>query len=139
MRTVAGDAPQTRRHQHRARPAGRRPDAPNKVRAAGFQLDATTDGRPVKIASIVDEHTRECPGGLVERNITGDDLIGELDRLDAVRGYPAVLRDNGPELACEAMAGWARERVGLAVIPPGASPGVTATSSRSAAGSARRA
>ena len=32
-------------------------------------------------------------------------LIGELDGLAAHRGYPAVLRcDNGPELACAAMA-----------------------------------
>jgi hypothetical protein len=70
--------------------------------------------------SIVDEHTRECLGGLVERSITGDDLIDELDRLAAARGYPAVLRcDNGPELACAAMADWAGERVGLSFIPLG--------------------
>jgi putative transposase len=95
-------------------------DAPNTVWAVDFQFDATTDDRPIKIASIVDEHTRECLGGLVERNITGDVLIDELDRLAAVRGYPAVLRcDDGPELACEAMADWAGERVGLAFIPPG--------------------
>ena len=95
-------------------------DAPNRVWAVDFQFDATTDGRPVKIATIVDEHTRECLGGLVERNITGDDLIDELDRLAAQRGYPAVLRcDNGPELACLAMAHWAHDRVGLHFIPPG--------------------
>jgi putative transposase len=95
-------------------------DAPNKVWAVDFQFDATTDGRPVKIVSIVDEHTRECLGGLVDRSITGEDLINELDRLAAVRGYPGVLRcDNGPELACAAMADWAGERVGLHFIPPG--------------------
>ena len=78
------------------------------VWAVDFQFDATTDGRPIKIVSIVDEHTRECLGGLVDRNITSDDLIAELDRLAVDRGYPAVLRcDNGPELACAAMAGWA--------------------------------
>jgi putative transposase len=94
--------------------------APNKVWAVDFQFDATTDGRPVKIVSIIDEHTRECLGGLVDRSITGDDLIDELDRLAAVRGYPAALRcDNGPELACIAMADWAGERVGLHFIPPG--------------------
>ena len=88
--------------------------------AVDFQFDSTTDGRPVKIVSIVDEHTRECLGGLVERSITADTLIDELDRLAAERGYPAVLRcDNGPELACHAMADWAGERVGLAFIPPG--------------------
>ncbi len=37
-------------------------------------LDAySTDGRPVKIVSIVDEHTRECLGGLVERSVTADE------------------------------------------------------------------
>jgi putative transposase len=95
-------------------------DAPNRVWAVDFQFDATTDGRPVKIVSIVDEHTRECLGGLVERSITGEDLLDELDRIAAGRSYPAVLRcDNGPELACQAMADWAGGRVGLSFIPPG--------------------
>jgi len=36
------------------------------------------------------------------------------------RGYPAVLRcDNGPELACAAMADWPGDRLLLAFIPPG--------------------
>ena len=62
----------------------------------------------------------ECLGGLVDRSITAEVLIDELDRLATSRGYPAVLRcDNGPELACGAMADWAGERVGLAFIPPG--------------------
>ena len=95
-------------------------DAPNKVWAVDFQFDATTDGCPVKIVSIVDEHTRECLGGLVARSITADTLIDELDVIGAGRGYPRVLRcDNGPELACTAMADWAGERIGLAFIPPG--------------------
>jgi putative transposase len=60
------------------------------------------------------------PRRLVGRSITGGDLIGELDRLAGQRGYPAVLRcDNGPELACAAMADRAGERVGLHFIPPG--------------------
>jgi putative transposase len=84
-------------------------DGPNRVWAVDFQFDVTTDGRPIKIVPIVDEHTRECLGGLVRRSITGEQLIAELDRLAAERGtYPTVLRcDNGPELACAAMADWA--------------------------------
>jgi transposase-like protein len=42
-------------------------DAPNRVWAVDFQFDATADGRPIKIVSIIDEHTRECLGGLVDR------------------------------------------------------------------------
>ena len=38
---------------------------PDLVWAADFQFDVTTDGRPIKIVSIVDEHTRESLGGLV--------------------------------------------------------------------------
>jgi putative transposase len=49
-------------------------DAPNVVWAVDFQFDATTDGRPIKIVSILDEHTRECLGRLVDRNIISDDL-----------------------------------------------------------------
>ncbi len=106
----------------------------------GFQFDVTTDGRPVKIVSIIDEHTRECLGGMVERSITGEDLIAELDRLAAQRGtYPAVLRcDNGPELACSAMADRAAGQDGLHFIPPG-ERGATATSNRSTTASATNA
>jgi transposase InsO family protein len=95
-------------------------DAPNRVWAVDFQFDATTDARPVKIVSIVDEHTREClarPGRALH---TGQDLLNELDRIAAGRSYPAVLGcDNGPELACQAMADWAGGGVGLWFIPPG--------------------
>lgn len=96
-------------------------DAPNRVWAVDFQFDSTTDGRPIKIVSVVDEHTRECLGGMVERGITGEHLIGELARLARQRGtFPAVLRcDNGPELACSAMADWSSGQVGLHFIPPG--------------------
>jgi putative transposase len=91
------------------------------VWAVDFQFDLTTDGRPIKIVSIVDEHTRECLGGLVERSITGEDLIDELDRLASQRGtYLTVLHcDNGPELACAAIADSAAGQVGLHFIPPG--------------------
>ncbi len=53
-------------------------DARGEGWAVDFQFDATTDGRPIKIVFIVDEHTRECLGGLVERSVTGEDLIDEL-------------------------------------------------------------
>jgi putative transposase len=57
----------------------------------------------------------------VRCSITSEHLIGELERLAGQRGtYPAMLRcDNGPELACGAMADWAPGQVGLHFIPPG--------------------
>ena len=62
------------------------------VWAVDFQFDADEQGRPIKICSIVDEHTRECLGGIVDRSITASKLIDQLDELVAERGYPAVLR-----------------------------------------------
>ncbi|WP_404442925.1 IS3 family transposase [Microbacterium marinum] len=95
-------------------------DAPNVVWAVDFQFDADEQGRPIKICSIVDEHTRECIGGLTERSITADRLTAHLEDLVAVRGAPAVLRsDNGPEFISDAMADWAGTRTGLSYIPPG--------------------
>ncbi|GAA3799618.1 hypothetical protein GCM10022241_24130 [Micrococcus endophyticus] len=95
-------------------------DAPNVVWAVDFQFDADEHGRPIKICSIVDEHTRECIGDLVERSITADRLTAHLEDLVAARGAPAVLRsDNGPEFISEAMADWAGTRTGLSYIPPG--------------------
>ena len=92
----------------------------NLVWAVDFQFDADEQGRPIKICSIVDEHTRECIGGLVERSITADRLTAHLEDLVAVRGAPAVLRsDNGPEFISDAMAHWAGTRTGLFYIPPG--------------------
>jgi hypothetical protein len=68
---------------------------PDRVWAVDFQFGATTDGRPIKIVSIIDEHTRECPRRPGGRSITGENLIAELDRLAGLRGtYPRVLRDD---------------------------------------------
>ena len=96
-------------------------DAPNTVWAVDFQFDATESGRALKIVSIVDEHTRECLGGMVERSITAKKLRTHLDVICAQRGvYPAVLRsDNGSEFTSEVLEQWAGEHTGLAYIPPG--------------------
>lgn len=94
--------------------------APNVVWALDFQFDSDEHGRAIKVLSIVDEHTRECLGGLVERSITADGVIDALDELIAARGRPAVLRsDNGPEFVSAALADWAGTGTGLSYIPPG--------------------
>ncbi|MCW2657589.1 MAG: hypothetical protein JWR06_1782, partial [Jatrophihabitans sp.] len=78
--------------------------------------NATTDGRPIKRSCPSDEHTSECLGGLVERLVTGEDLIDELDRLAEQRSYPAVLLRPRPR--ARAMADWPANASGCP-IPPG--------------------
>ena len=53
-------------------------DAPNVVWAIDFQFDSTVDGKAIKIASMIDEHTRVSLLNLVERSITGERLVDEL-------------------------------------------------------------
>ena len=54
-------------------------DAPNVVWAIDFQFDSTIDGKAIKIASMIDEHTRESLLHLVERSITAERLVAELE------------------------------------------------------------
>jgi putative transposase len=95
-------------------------DAPKVVWALDFQYDSTIDGKAVKIASMIDEHTRESLLHLVERSITADRLIIELEDVFAVHGVQMVLRmDNGPELVSQALQQFCDGKVELSYIPPG--------------------
>lgn len=95
-------------------------DAPNVVWGADLQFDSTRDGRMFKIASMVDEHTRESLMDLTERSITGADFVNALDAIIAARGAPKVIRlDNGPELVSQALQAYCDQRIGLHYIPPG--------------------
>jgi transposase InsO family protein len=86
-----------------------RAERPDHVWAVDFQFDQTTDGRRLKLANIVDEHTREALAMRVGRTCTADQLTDVLDALVAGRGAPAHLRcDNGPELIAWALREWCR-------------------------------
>jgi len=75
-------------------------DAPKVVWAIDFQFDSTIDGKAIKIASMLDEHTRESLLNIVEHSITADRPIAELEKCFATGGGPPlVLRmGNGSEL-----------------------------------------
>ena len=96
-------------------------DASKVVWALDFQFDSTIDGKAIKIASMVDEHTRESLLNIVERSITAERLIDELQRcFAAAGGPPLVLRmDNGPELISQALQQFCAGKGGLSYIPPG--------------------
>jgi putative transposase len=69
-----------------------RAERPNHVWAIDFEFDETADGRRLKLANIVDEHTREALAMRVGRYCPADDLVDVLDALVAERGAPAYLR-----------------------------------------------
>lgn len=115
--------PMRRRRKRRGTSTGASPASAqyrNHVWAIDFQADHLEDGTGFKIASIIDEHTRVILDDTVDVSITGEDLVGILERLSITHGLPAVLRmDNGPELTCRGLAQWAEGIVDLAFIPPG--------------------
>ena len=96
-------------------------DAPNVVWAIDFQFDSTIDGKAIKIAAMIDEHTRYSLLHVVERSITAERLVVELEAVFAAAdGPPRVLRmDNGPELVSQALQRFCDGKTGLSYIPPG--------------------
>jgi len=68
--------------------AGVTADKANDVWSVDFQFDSTITGNPIKILSVIDEHTRECLRGIVDYSITGLDLAEQLDLLALERGAP---------------------------------------------------
>lgn len=86
-----------------------------------FVSDQLASGRRFRVLNIVDDHSRECPGQIVDLSISGERLARFLDHLGRWRGLPETLvMDNGPELTSRAMFEWARaNRVGLHFIEPG--------------------
>ena len=72
-----------------------------------FIHDRTTNGRPLKWLSIVDEYTRECLALEVDRSITAEKVIDVLAELFRIRGVPKHIRsDNGPEFIAQAIRRW---------------------------------
>ena len=96
-------------------------DAANVVWAIDFQFDSTIDGKAIKIASMIDEHTRCALLNIVERSITADRLVAELAKVFAAAGGPPkVLRmANGPEFISPALQQFCDGKTGMSYIPPG--------------------
>jgi transposase InsO family protein len=80
-----------------------RPSSRNHVWSYDFVFTRTSDGRPLRLLTVLDEFTRECLAIDVARRIRSDDVLGRLAQLFAQRGAPAYVRsDNGPEFTARA-------------------------------------
>ena len=67
----------------------------------------THDGRPIKILTIIDEHTRQCLALAVDRRIGSDDVLHCLADLFTKHGAPEHIRsDNGPEFTAQLVREW---------------------------------
>lgn len=82
--------------------------APNEVWAMDLMSDQLFDGRPFRILTVVDIHTREGLSTHSRANFRAAQVVEVLDRLVRARGKPKSLRvDNGPEFAGLMLDRWA--------------------------------
>ena len=98
-----------------------RPTHRNHVWSYDFVSDRTHDGRPVKILTLIDEHSRECLTLLVERILNSDDVLACLTDLFVKYWIPEHIRsDNGPEFIIRVFRLWLkRQGVKTLFIEPG--------------------
>ena len=81
-----------------------------------FMMARTSDGRPLRLLTVMDEYSRECLAIDVGRRITSDDVLERLTELFVQRGVPAYVRsDNGPEFTATVVREWL-ERVGVKTL-----------------------
>jgi transposase InsO family protein len=99
----------------------RRAERPNNVWSLDFIYDRTSNGRQLKILSVIDEFTRECIALEVGRRMTGSGIVELVTDLLAIRGKPEFLRaDNGPEFVCRELRRLLEQLgIGTSYIEPG--------------------
>ncbi len=87
-----------------------RPDAKriNDCWSMDFMSDELTDGRRLRVLTIVDNFTRENLAVEAAQRFTGHDVARVLTSVGAERGLPRAIRvDNGPEFVSKALDQWA--------------------------------
>jgi transposase InsO family protein len=86
-----------------------------------FVADRTSDGRPIRMLTIVDEFTRECLAIDVAKRLTSEDVLERLSDLFVHRCVPEHIRsDNGSEFTAKCVREWlGRVGVKTLFIEPG--------------------
>lgn len=94
---------------------------PNQRWSIDFVSDCVSTGRVIRMLTVVDGCTRECPAIEVDTSLGGLRVRRVLDQIASERGLPeAIVLDNGPEFRGRALAAWSEQRgVRLEFIQPG--------------------
>lgn len=94
---------------------------PNQKWSMDFVFDQLSDGRRIKLMTLVDEFTRESLAVEAERSIKGVDVIRILEKVIMARGKPDELQsDNGSEFTCNSVLSWTHQHeINWRYIDPG--------------------
>ena len=95
---------------------------PNQRWSADFVSDKLSDGRTIRILTVVDQFTRECVWLEADRSMNGPKVVEALIAAIGERGAApdSITLDNGSEFSGRAMEAWAIQTgVQLCFIRPG--------------------
>jgi putative transposase len=97
------------------------PERINQHWSMDFVADSLFNGRRLRILTVVDDFSKECPVLEVDHSLTGKRVTRVLERVALTRGLPEVITvDNGPEFISKALDAWAYANgVKLNFIQPG--------------------
>ena len=105
-----------RKRLNRAAPMNTMLTAANQEWALDFVSDGIASGRGIRMLTIVDGFTRECPAIEVGVSLGSRRVTRVLERVIAQRGAPKSLRcDNGPEFTSRHFLAWCEQR-GIVVV-----------------------
>ena len=85
-----------------------------------FIIDGLSDGRRLRVLTLIDDFTRECPAIKVGTSLPGTRVVQVLEYVSSCGGVPkTIVVDNWPEFAGKALDEWAYEGgVGVHFIEP---------------------
>ncbi len=94
---------------------------PNECWSMDFVADRLSDGRSIRMLTLVDNFSRISPAIEVDFSLTGKRVVEVLERLKLNYGLPKTIKvDNGSEFISKAMDEWAhRNNVKLDFSCPG--------------------
>ena len=108
---------QVKKKQRRKRKKGvtalipEKAQSPNHVWTVDFVHDRLSNGRSIRLLSVVDEFTRQCLSIRVERSLKSKDVQETLEMLFKDYGKPLYLRsDNGSEFIARSLQSWLKEK-----------------------------
>ena len=86
-----------------------------------FVHDNLSDGRPIRILTVLDEFTRECVAMEVDTSLSSSRVITVLERLKSQRGLPTELGlDSGSEFTSLGFEQWAKNNgISVGYCQPG--------------------
>ncbi len=98
-----------------------RPLYQDHVWSYDFISDRLSNGKKIRMLTVIDEYTRKCLTIRVDTQLKSDDVIDVLSTLFLTKGIPEYIRsDNGSEFTAEVLQKWLKGlHVKTAYIEPG--------------------